>query len=127
MFSVGGRDSDLESVCPIYVRVRRPLTWEVDGKKYLNERSVGMQQTAWSFVSQMCPGIKKELNRIWFGVDDTDSSVYMPFYTHMTCIPETWANRDNAMMNFTFDSAFYVRLVCVSGSLGLLFSVDVIC
>ena len=30
----------------------RPLTWEVDGEKYLNERATSTQQTGFSFVAQ---------------------------------------------------------------------------
>jgi len=34
----------------------RPLDWEVDGVKYLNERAASTQQTGFSFVAQSRAG-----------------------------------------------------------------------
>lgn len=31
----------------------RPLEWQLEGKTYVNERTVGTQQTAWHFVAQV--------------------------------------------------------------------------
>jgi dipeptidase len=59
----------------------RPLTWKYEDKEYVNERSVGTQQTGFSFVAQSRQVAHKELGGIiWFGVDDTASSVYAPMY-----------------------------------------------
>ena len=48
-----------------------PLYFEVDGKKYFNERPISTQQTAWTFVSQMRSWLPREMGGcFWFGNDD---------------------------------------------------------
>ena len=59
----------------------RPLEFEVDGQKYLNERAIATQQTGYSFVAQSREWLPAPIGGVfWFGVDDTDGSVYTPFY-----------------------------------------------
>ena len=66
----------------------RPLTWEVDGEKYFNERAIATQQTGFSFVAQMRSWLPAHIGGIlWFSVDDAASSVYMPMYAGMTAVP----------------------------------------
>lgn len=74
---------------PYHVPYRwRPMDFEVDGKTYCNERSIATQQTGWSFVSQSRDWLPDPVGGIlWFGTDDTNTSVYMPFYCGMTEIP----------------------------------------
>eukprot|EP01028_Stygiella_incarcerata_P000348 TRINITY_DN1039_c0_g1_i2.p1 TRINITY_DN1039_c0_g1~~TRINITY_DN1039_c0_g1_i2.p1 ORF type:complete len:559 (-),score=96.91 TRINITY_DN1039_c0_g1_i2:2006-3682(-) len=87
----------------------RPLTWTVDNKEYLHERSVGTQQTGWSFVAQMRSSMPDVVGGLlWFGVDDTASTVYVPMYACMTRVPYAWAEGNGDMMTFTMDAAFWV-------------------
>ncbi|MBD5303402.1 MAG: dipeptidase [Bacteroides sp.] len=75
---------------PYHVPYRwRPMDFEVDGKTYCNERAIATQQTGWSFVSQSRDWLPDPVGGLlWFGTDDTNTSVYMPFYCGMTEIPE---------------------------------------
>src|SRR3989339_66137 len=87
----------------------RPLTWEVDGKTYCNERATATQQTGFSFVAQMRSWFPDEIGGIfWFGVDDASSSVYTPVYTCSTKVPEAYAVGNGDMMTYSRDAAFWV-------------------
>lgn len=74
---------------PYHVPYRwRPMEYEVDGKKYCMERAIATQQTGWSFVSQSRPDLPDPVGGIlWFGTDDTNTSVYMPIYCGVTEVP----------------------------------------
>ncbi|MDE6295901.1 MAG: C69 family dipeptidase [Muribaculaceae bacterium] len=66
----------------------RPMDYEVDGKNYVMERAIGTQQTGWSYVSQSRDFLPDAVGGVlWFGTDDTNTCVYMPFYCSMTEIP----------------------------------------
>jgi dipeptidase len=87
----------------------RPLTWEVDGVSYCNERATATQQTGFVFVSQSRSWLPDEVGGIhWFGVDDAASTVFVPMYASITKTPEAYAVGNGAMMEFTFESAFWV-------------------
>lgn len=87
----------------------RPLTWKVDGVEYCNERAVSTQQTGFSFIAQSRGWLPQTIGGIiWFGVDDTYSTVYSPMYTCMTEIPETFAVGNGDMMTFSDNAAFWV-------------------
>jgi dipeptidase len=87
----------------------RPLTWKVDDVEYCNERAVSTQQTGFSFIAQSRNWIPNPLGGIiWFGVDDTYSTVYTPMYTCMTRVPETYAVGNGSMMTFSDNAAFWV-------------------
>ena len=86
----------------------RPMEFEVDGNKYCMERAIGTQQTGWSFVSQSRDWLPDPVGGIiWFGTDDTNTSVYMPFYCSMTEVPAQLAKGD--INNFSFDSNFWMN------------------
>ena len=85
----------------------RPMEYEVDGKKYCMERAIATQQTGWSFVSQSRDWLPDEVGGIlWFGTDDTNTSVYMPFYCGMSSIPSELKPGD--VNTFDFDSNFWM-------------------
>ena len=87
----------------------RPMTWKVDGVEYLHERAISTQQTGFSFVAQSRAWLPAPVGGIlWFGVDDTYSTVYTPMYCGMTKIPEAFAVGNGAMMTFSDNSAFWV-------------------
>jgi len=87
----------------------RPLTFKVDGVDYFNERAISTQQTGFVFVAQSRPYVPSPLGGIlWFGVDDTYSNVFIPMYTCMTKVPETFAVGNGSMMEYSDNSAFWV-------------------
>ena len=87
----------------------RPLSWEVDGEMYFNERATSTQQTGFSFVSQGRDWLPDPIGGIlWFGVDDSYSTVYTPMYCGMTEIPLSYAVGNGSMMEFSNDAAFWV-------------------
>ncbi len=87
----------------------RPLTWKVDGKDFFNERAVSTQQTGFSFVSQSRSWLPDPIGGVlWFGVDDTYSTVYVPMYCGMTRIPHGFAVGTGSFHEFTWESAFWV-------------------
>jgi dipeptidase len=88
----------------------RPMEWEVNGKKYCNERAIATQQTGWHFVSQSRANYPDPVGGIlWFGTDDTNTSVYMPFYCSMTEIPKELDVKTADMNTFSFDSNFWMN------------------
>jgi dipeptidase len=87
----------------------RPMTWEFDGKTYLNERAISTQQTGFSFISQSRSWLPNPIGGIlWFGVDDTYSTVYTPMYCGITAVPPSFAVGKGSMMEFDADAAFWV-------------------
>lgn len=87
----------------------RPLTWEVDGVKYFNERAIATQQTGFSFVAQMRNWLPNPVGGIlWFGVDDANMSVYVPMYMGMNGIPENFAQGNGHLLEFSWSSAFWI-------------------
>ena len=87
----------------------RPMEWEVDGKKYVNERTTATQQTGFSFVAQCRGWLPNKVGGLfWFGVDDAASTVYCPMYTCMTAVPQSMAVGNGSIMQFSETSAFYV-------------------
>ncbi len=87
----------------------RPMSFEVDGKKYVHERTTATQQTGFSFVAQSRGWLPREIGGIlWFGVDDAASSVYFPMYTSATKVPRAYEKGNGSMMKFTNEAAFWV-------------------
>lgn len=87
----------------------RPMTWEVDGESYFNERAISTQQTGFSFVAQCRNWLPDPVGGIlWFGVDDTYYTVYSPMYCGMQEIPHSFAKGNGDMMTFSDDAAFWV-------------------
>jgi len=87
----------------------RPLTWEVDGVKYCNERAASTQQTCFSFVSQARSWLPDPIGGVlWFGVDDTYSTVYVPMYCGIKQVPRSYAHGTGDFQHFTWKSAFWV-------------------
>jgi len=87
----------------------RPLTWEVNGVTYFNERAISTQQTGFSFVAQSRSWLPDPVGGIiWFGVDDTYSTVYSPMYCGIRAVPAAFAEGNGAMMEFSDSAAFWI-------------------
>lgn len=85
----------------------RPLTWEVDSVKYCWERAISTQQTGFSFVSQSRSWLPDPIGGIlWYGVDDTYFTCYVPLYCGINMIPEVFAIGE--LKKFSWESAWWV-------------------
>lgn len=79
-----------------------PLTWtstlNPDGSTaanpvtYLHERPIATPQTGWNFVAQSRKWMPRQFSGIiWFGVDDSGTTVRFPVFGSATKIPEAFA------------------------------------
>ncbi|MDR3266118.1 MAG: C69 family dipeptidase [Tannerella sp.] len=88
----------------------RPMHFKVDGKEYLNERAIATQQTGFVIVPQMRNWLPDEIGGIlWFGVDDADMAVFVPFYSSSLAVPECYRVGNGDMYNFSWTSAFWIH------------------
>ncbi len=87
----------------------RPLTWKLDGKNYFHERTTVTQQTAFSFIAQLRSVLPDPIGGIsWFGVDDTNTTVYVPFYAGLKRPPQSYRQGNGSILEFSDDAAFWV-------------------
>ena len=87
----------------------RPMTWEVNGETYFNERATSTQQTGFSFVAQCRNWLPDPVGGIfWFGVDDTYYTVYSPMYCGMQEVPHSYETGNGDIMTFSDNAAFWV-------------------
>ncbi len=87
----------------------RPLTWEYDGKTYVNERATATQQTGFSFVTQSRNWLPNPIGGIiWFSVDDAATTVYTPIYCGINEIPYSFAKGNGDILTYSADAAFWV-------------------
>jgi dipeptidase len=87
----------------------RPMNFEVDGQKYLNERAIGTQQTGFSFIAESRSWLPAPIGGIlWFGVDDAATTQYVPMYCGMLAIPKNFAEGNGGMLKYSETSAFWV-------------------
>jgi len=88
----------------------RPMTFEVDGKSYVNERAIATQQTGFVIVPQMRNWLPDAIGGVlWFAVDDADMAVFTPVYCSVTASPECYRIGNGDMMNFSWTSAFWIH------------------
>ena len=97
---------------------KAPLQWSASnspGKSFFNERNIAQAPTGWSIVCQARPHVPRQMAALlWFGIDDSSTSVHWPLYGSATRIPPSWAGQGPQdgvtppLMTFSLDSAFYV-------------------
>ncbi len=86
-----------------------PLIFDVDGKKYFNERPTSTQQTAFSYVAQMRGWLPREIGGVlWFGNDDGNMIAYTPIYCGNTVQPECYNTIGADAVTFSDKNAFWV-------------------
>lgn len=88
----------------------RPLTWNVEGddNTYCNERATATQQTGFSFIAELRPGLPEPVGGIlWFGVDDASSTCYIPVYCGIREVPESYAVGNGDLLTYSPTSAFW--------------------
>lgn len=87
----------------------RPMGFEIDGHSYIHERATSTQQTGFSFVAQCRGWLPAKVGGIlWFGVDDTYSTVYCPMYCGITEIPECFRQGNGDMLTYSETAAFWL-------------------
>jgi dipeptidase len=87
----------------------RPMTWKVDSVSYVHERAISTQQTGFSFVAQSRPNLPNPIGGIlWFGLDDTYLTCYMPIYCGIKQVPNSVKVGDGDMLTWSDNSAFWV-------------------
>jgi dipeptidase len=86
-----------------------PLSFEVDGKKYFNERPISTQQAGFVFVSQMRSGKHNPIGGVlWFTLDDANMSVFTPVYCNTTRVPDCYRANGADYSTFSWESAFWI-------------------
>lgn len=82
----------------------------VNGNKYVNERPTATQESGWVMVAELradYPDPMKGIN--WFAVDDSKTTVFVPFHSSITKIPSGYAVGDDAdIMHANLKSAFWL-------------------
>jgi dipeptidase len=87
----------------------RPMGFKVDGVDYVHERAISTQQTGYSFVAQLRSFLPNPIGGVlWFGLDDTYSTVYTPMYCSIREVPKSFAVGTADFSAFSWDSAFWV-------------------
>jgi len=87
----------------------RPMHWEIDGQKYVHERAISTQQTGFSFVAQCRSKYPAPIGGIlWFGVDDSYTSCYVPIFCGITKIPNCFKEGNGDMLNYSETAAFWL-------------------
>lgn len=85
----------------------RPITWMVDSIEYAWERPISTQQTGFSFVSQSRSWLPDAVGGVlWYGVDDTYTTCYIPLYCGIDTIPRSFAV--GSLGEFSWESAWWV-------------------
>jgi dipeptidase len=88
----------------------RPMSFEVDGQAYVNERAIATQQTGFVIVPQMRNWLPDAIGGIlWFGVDDADMTVFNPVYAASFAVPECYRVGNGDLYNFSWTSAFWIH------------------
>jgi len=87
-----------------------PLSFEVNGQKYFNERPISTQQTGFVFVAQMRASMPDAIGGVlWFGTDDANMTVFTPVYCCTDKIPVCYTRVDGAdYITFSWNSSFWI-------------------
>ena len=88
----------------------RPMGFEADGKRYINERAIATQQTGFWFVGQArgwLPDVIGSL--IWFGCDDAATSYLTPIYVSSADVPDCLRVGNGDMLHYSPTSQFWLN------------------
>lgn len=87
----------------------RPMEWEVNGKKYINERAMATQQTGFWFVGQSRGWLPDTIGALlWFGCDDAATSWLSPIYVCTKEVPECFHEGNGDILHYSATSAFWM-------------------
>jgi len=86
----------------------RPLTWEADSVRYVNERATATQQTGFVFVAQARNWLPDPIGGVfWFSVDAAATDCFAPMYCGILKVPEPYAVGNGDMLTYSPTSAFW--------------------
>ncbi len=86
-----------------------PLTYEVDGREYFNERPTSTQQSGFSYIAQLRAWLPRQIGGIlWFGNDDGNMVAYTPVYCGNTEQPKCYNTPGADAVTFSKDNAYWV-------------------
>ncbi len=86
-----------------------PLTFNVDGEEYFNERPISTQQAGFVFVAQMRDYLPDEVGGVlWFATDDANMAVFTPVYCCATEVPPCYKANGADYITFSWDSSFWI-------------------
>ena len=87
----------------------RPMSFEHEGKQYMNERAIATQQTGFWFVGQVRSQYPDEIGAVnWFGCDDAATSYLTPIYVSTYEVPESFRVGNGNMITYSPTSAFWI-------------------
>ena len=81
------------------------LVFTLDSTEYCYPRPTATQQTAWSFVSEMYAD--KPFGTFWFGIDDAATTVYIPFFSCTSEVPNCMQKGTGDLLTYSSTSAFW--------------------
>jgi len=87
----------------------RPMSFEVDGEKYVNERAIATQQTGWWYIGECRGNLPDPIGGVlWFGTDDSATSPLTPFYCCTNRVPEAYKVGNGHMTQWA-ESSFWIQ------------------
>ena len=87
-----------------------PLSYEVDGKKYFNERPISTQQSSDVYVSQMRSWLPNHIGGVlWYANDDANMVALTPLYCCLQQVPDCFSPATADCFHFSFRSAYWVQ------------------
>ena len=87
-----------------------PLYYNLDGKKYFNERPTSTQQATFVYVAQMRSWLPREIGGIlWFANDDGNMAPFTPVYCCSTKAPRPYDTPGADELNFSMENAYWVQ------------------
>lgn len=87
-----------------------PLFFEVEGRKYFNERPISTQQTAVTYLAQLRSWLPSHVGGVlWVGFDDANMVPYAPVYCCSTFCPEPYAEQTADPFTFSAKSAYWLQ------------------
>ncbi len=85
----------------------RPLTWKIDGVDYAWERPISTQQSGFVSVTQSRNWLPDPVGGlIWYCVDDSYTSCFLPFYCSIESLPQCFVG--GSIKRFSWGSAWWV-------------------
>ncbi|MBQ9640840.1 MAG: C69 family dipeptidase [Bacteroidaceae bacterium] len=89
-----------------------PLSWELDGQKYFNERPVSTQQASFCVVCQMRSNLPDAIGGIvWFTNDDPNMAPFTPVYCGSNEVPICYRRIPGKQddLHYSMKSAFWLQ------------------
>jgi len=88
----------------------RPMTFQVDGKSYVNERAIATQQTGFWFVAQARSFLPDVIGGLlWFGTDDAATSYLTPIYSNVNKVPDCFREGNGDLLHYSATASFWIN------------------